>query len=90
MEHIIVNHPGLSASDLNKQFSVDIQIQEQEERLMQISPGCMDDYRKNHNDFFLSGEKLASVERESQQERDRKKKRPRGTVCDLASKRQRR
>ena len=44
VDHIITNHPGLNATDSNKCFMVDIQIQEQEERGMGILPALTDAY----------------------------------------------
>ena len=88
--HIIANHPGLDTNNLDKQFVVDIQIQEQEEQWMKVSSELTNKYRNKHNDLFLSGEELSVVKREDEQECEQPKKRSRGTVDTPTNKRRRR
>ena len=75
MDHITDKHPGLDARNLDKQFVINIQIQEQEERSMKVSPELTAKYRSKHRGLFLSGEELSVVEREVEQECKRTKKR---------------
>lgn len=90
MGHITIHHPGLDASDLDKRFIIDIQIQEQEERWMRVLSDLTDKYRSEHNYLFLSEEDLAIAERELEQERKHTKKRSHDTVGDSKNKKQRR
>ena len=80
VDHVITNHPGLNAGNLDKQFVVDMQIQEEEERRMKVSPELTGKYRNEHKHLLLSGEELSVVKRECEQEQKRTKKRPRSTV----------
>jgi len=89
VDHIIATHPELNAGNLDKHLLVDIQISVQEERWMKVIPELTDRYHNEHNHLCLSGEDLATAEREVEQERERTKKRSRPTTCNSKNKKQR-
>ena len=89
VDHILTTHPGLDASNLDKHFMIDIQIQTKEEELMKILPELTNDYRNKHSSLLLSGEGLATAERQVEQEH-KPKKRSRSPVGNSKNKRQRR
>lgn len=88
-DHISTTHHELSAGNLDKRLMVDIQVQVQEERWMKVPPELTDRYRSEHNDLCLSGEDLAVVEGEVEQEREHTKKRSRHNTCNSKNKKQR-
>ena len=90
VDHVITNHSGLDTSGLGGQFVIDIQIQEQEERWMKISPELTDKYRNEHRHLFLSEEELSVVKSEVEQEHGRTKKRSHGATGTSMNKRQHR